>query len=170
VNSDAADQQADQSANQPAQNTNAQLQGPFVADLKSPQIAPLLDPNHKPSTSDVVGPNGECVDLTKKFSGMSDVGTFQWRAGPKVVDDKDIKPGTAIATFDKGRYPQTDVNKNSGIYLGRGANGSVWILDQWPARNSGQKVHPPQPRELLRDSRNVSNDSHAYYVIYAAPR
>ena len=66
---------ASQTAQQPdpaAQNntTGRQPDGSYVADLKSKEIAPLLDPNHKPSKSDVVGPNGECVDLTKKFSGM----------------------------------------------------------------------------------------------------
>jgi hypothetical protein len=89
------------------------------------------------------------------------------------VDDKDIKPGTAIATFDnQGRYPGEGQNKNSGIYLGRGVNGSIWILDQWPARPLvGQKVHAPQPRELLTDGRRgASNNSNAYYVILVAPR
>ena len=150
------------------------LNGPFVADLKSPQIAALLDPNHKPSTSDIVGPNGECVDLTKKFSGMGPyVDTSLWRAGPtKVVDDKDIKPGTAIATFDsKGHYPKGDVPKNSGIYLGRGANGSIWILDQWPARPAvGQRVNPPQQRQLLPNQPYASNNANAYYVILVKPR
>src|SRR5205807_5117326 len=47
--------------------------GPYVADLKSKDIAPLLDPNHKPSDKDAVGLNGECVDLTKKSSDMGDV-------------------------------------------------------------------------------------------------
>ncbi|MGH9747718.1 MAG: BPSL0067 family protein [Candidatus Acidiferrales bacterium] len=69
------------------------------------------------------------------------------------------------------RYPGKDQNKNSGIYLGRGANGSIWILDQWPARvGTGQKAHPPQPRELHPGGSNVSNNSSAYYVILVAPR
>jgi len=154
-------------------NTSAAptLQGPYVADLKSKEIAPLLDPNHKPSNSDIIG-NGECVTACKKFAGLEGPSTDQWRAGPKVVDDKDIKPGTAIATFDsKGRYPGKDQDKNSGIYLGRGTNGSIWILDQWPARpGTAQKAHPPQPRELRPGGSNVSNNSNAYFVILVAPR
>jgi RHS repeat-associated protein len=153
------------------------LKGPFVADLKSPEIAPLLDPNHKPSDKDFIGPNNECVDLTKKFSGMGNfVDTSLWRAGPKVVDDKDIKPGTAIATFNttgknKGHYPKGDVPKNSGIYLGPGVNGSVWILDQWPARPQiGQKGNSPRERELLPNAPYASNNSNAYFVIMVAPR
>ena len=154
-----------------AQNTDSTLKGPFVADLKSKEIAPLLDPNHKSSNSDIVG-NGECVAACKKFAGLEGTSTDQWRAGPKVVDDKNIKPGTAIATFDsKGRYPGKDQDKNSGIYLGRGVNGSIWILDQWPARaGTGQQAHPPQPRELRPSGSTVSNSSNAYYEILVALR
>jgi RHS repeat-associated protein len=142
------------------------LKGPYVADLKSPQIDPLLDQNHKPSNSDVVGPNGECVDLTKKFSGMGkeDTGTYQWRPGPKVVGNKDIQPGTAIATFnDKDRFPNKH-HWNSGIYLGPGVNGSIWILDQWPG-------YSPRPREVHLDkSRAPADNSAAYSVVYVVPR
>lgn len=127
---------------------------------------PLLDQNHKSSNSDVVGPNGECVDLTKKFSGMSkeDIGTYQWRPGPKAVDDKDIKPGTAIATFDeKGRFPNKHTY-NSGIYLNSGTKGSIWILDQWPG-------HPPRVREVFLDNRKEPADNAgAYSVIYVTPK
>jgi RHS repeat-associated protein len=142
----------------------ATLKGPYVADLKSPEIAPLLDPNHKPSSSDVVGPNAECVDLTKKFSGMGDVSAgHHWYQGEKVSDAKDIKPGTAIANFnDKGRFPNKH-QWNSGIYLGPGVNGSIWILDQWPGNS-------PRPRELLRDSRRAPADNAgAYSVILTGP-
>ena len=144
-----------------AQNntTGKQPDGSYVADLKSKEIAPLLDPNHKPSNKDVVGPNGECVDLTKKFSGMSkdDVGTYQWKQGSKV--DKDTRPGTAVATFnDKGRYPSKS-GWNSGIFLGPGTKGSVWVLDQWPG-------HPPEPREIpVNNNALPANNSGAYSVI-----
>lgn len=140
------------------------LNGPYVADLKSKEIAPLLDQNHKSSANDIVGPNGQCVDLTKKLSGMGDVSAkHQWYPGEKVSDAKDIKPGTAIATFDgKGRFP-SESGWNSGIYLGRGANGSIWILDQWPG-------HSPEPRTVyLNDKAEPSNNSAAYSVILTGP-
>jgi RHS repeat-associated protein len=161
-----------QRQNTPAQNTPAQkssaaapaLKGPYVADLKSKEIAPLLDPNHKPSDQDIVGPNGECVDLTKKFSGMGDVSAkHEWYPGETVSDAKDMKPGTAIASFDgKGRFP-SESGWNSGIYLGHGANGSIWILDQWPG-------HAPAPRELLLNNNALpANNSAAYSVILTGP-
>jgi hypothetical protein len=158
-------------ANHPAPAQQQQLSGPYVADLKSPTIAPLLDPNHKPSNSDVIG-DGECVSACKRFAGLEGTSTDQWRAGPVVANNSDIKPGTAIATFDsKGRYPGPNVSdKNSGIYLGKGTNGSIWILDQWPARPSrNTPAHPPQPREVFNDNRRgASNNANAYYEIYVA--
>jgi hypothetical protein len=150
-----------------AQNQQSNLKGPYVADLKSKQIAPLLDPNHQPSDKDIVG-NGQCVSACSKFSGVTG-DTKLWRAGAGVADNGDVKPGTAIATFDSnGRYP-TGKDKNSGIYLGPGTKGSIWILDQWPAHDPNP-AHPPQPRELLNDNaRGVSNNSNAYHVILVAP-
>jgi len=152
--------------------------GPFVANLNAPPVAPLLDPNHNPSPSDIVG-NGECVSACKKFAGLEGTSTSQWRAGePVVIDGKinpNIKPGTAIATFDSnGRYPgQDDPHKNSGIFLGAGVMGgpgSARILDQWPAYASNP-AHPPQPRDMryyADPTHDVSNNSHAYYVIMLA--
>lgn len=152
-------------AAQSAQNNN--LKGPYVADLKSKEIAPLLDPNHKPSDKDIVG-NGQCVTACSKFSGVTG-DTKRWRAGEGVADSRDIKPGTAIATFDgNARYP-SGKDKNSGPYLGPGTKGSIWILDQWPA-HSPNSAHPPQPREVLNDNtRGASNNANAYHVILVAP-
>ena len=143
-----------------AQNntTGKQPDGSYVADLNSPEIKALRDPNHKASKSDVVGPNGECVDLTKKFSGMGkdDVGTYQWKKGSKI--DKDTKLGTAIANFnDKGRYPSKH-GWNSGIYLGLGDHGSIWILDQWPG-------YSPRPRQLYPDSSAARPENAGAYSV-----
>jgi hypothetical protein len=86
-----------------------------------------------------------------------------WYQGEEVVGANDVKPGTAIATFnDKGRFPST-AGWNSGIYLGPGVNGSIWILDQWPG-------HPPQRREVLNQHTSYpANNSSAYSVILVGP-
>lgn len=103
--------------------------------------------------------NGECVAACKHFADLP--GTSQWTAGPKVTDSPKLEPGTAIATFDKnGNYPQGDVPKNSAIYLGRGAGGSIWVVDQW---NPG---HPPTAREVLPTGSFPSNNPSGYSVIY----
>jgi hypothetical protein len=104
------------------------------------------------------------VDLTKKFSGMGDVNAgHRWYKGDKVSDAKDIKPGTAIANFnDEGRFPNKH-GWNSGIYLGRGPNGSIWILDQWPGNS-------PRERWVLLDKkRQPADNAGAYFVILTGP-
>jgi RHS repeat-associated protein len=113
------------------------LSGPYVADLKSPEIAKLIDPNYKPLESDFIG-DRECVTATKHFAGLKNISAYDsWRKGSALINkdgtvSKDIKPGTAIATFDeKGRFPRTGA-RNSGIYLGPGVDGGIWILDQYP--------------------------------------
>jgi RHS repeat-associated protein len=153
-------------AQQAAQAQAQRSKGPVSvepADLNSPEIAPLLDLNHKRSDSDYIG-NHECVDLTKNFSRMGDVSAgHQWYPGEKVSDAKDLKEGTAIANFnDKGRFPDKHTY-NSGIYLGPGVNGSIWILDQWPGNS-------PRAREVHLDSRREPADNAgAYRVILLGP-
>lgn len=95
---------------------------------------------------------------------MGDVSAgHQWYPGEKVSDAKNLKRGTAIANFnDKGRFPNKH-EWNSGIYLGRGVNGSIWILDQWPG-------HSPAPREVHLDNRMFPADNAgAYSVILLGP-
>ena len=85
--------------------------------------------------------------------------------------NSDVKPGTAIATFDaNGRYPSGPVAKNSGVFLGPGVSsgrGSIRIMDQWNA-HPPHPAEPPQSRDVrfYQDpTRDVSNNSNAYYVI-----
>jgi hypothetical protein len=108
------------------------------------------------------------VTATKELAGLEGTSTDQWRGGPPVVnnkDIKDIKPNTAIATFDQNcRYPQSG-DRNSGIYLTNGTNGTVWILDQF-----NHPSHPPHPRRLpLHSPNGCSNEASRYSVIYVAP-
>ena len=85
-------------------------------------------------------------DRLQEVLGLEGTNTDQWRAGPQVTTGKDIKPGTAIATFDSnGHYPKGDQPKHSGIFLKKGTNGSIWILDQWPARSGTGQESAPTP-------------------------
>ncbi|MGH9498023.1 MAG: BPSL0067 family protein [Terriglobales bacterium] len=75
--------------------------------------------------------NGQCVTACSKFSGVTG-DTKRWRAGAGAADNGDIKPETAIATFDNnGHYP-SGKDKNSGIYLGPGTKAAFgfWISGQ----------------------------------------
>jgi hypothetical protein len=44
----------------------------------------------------------QCVALVQTYAGLPH--TSAWKSGEAVMDSKDIVPGTAIATFVRGRY------------------------------------------------------------------
>lgn len=133
------------------------LRGPFVADTNNPEIKSILDGKKSEVIED-----GECVTATKHFAHLEGYSTDQWRAGPGVANNSNLKPGTAIATFDiNGRYPKSG-ERNSGLWMKAGSNGGITILDQYN--------HPPKPpgqRPLPFVSPfGRSNESAAYSVIY----
>ncbi len=75
--------------------------------------------------------SGQCVALVQ--SADSNVGlTRTWAQGTQVQGNAEIRPGTAIATFDStGRYANaTDGSSHAAIYLGQNAQG-IQVLDQW---------------------------------------
>jgi hypothetical protein len=52
--------------------------------------------------------------------------------GEKVLGNKKLAEGTAIATFVKGRWPGLAQGNHSAVYLGQVSNG-IYVIDQWPA-------------------------------------
>lgn len=77
-----------------------------------------------------------------------------------------IKPGTAIATFDKnGHY-----EGHAAIYLGQDKNG-IRVIDQWNIRNKDDKItgnQPPHERTLPLNSkgpRATINRGEPYRVV-----
>jgi RHS repeat-associated protein len=116
--------------------------------------------------------SGECVALCRFLSGAPNSGT--WTAGQHAAGLTDADIGTAIATFDSsGHYPSDNdpLGKNSAIFMGRGAQGSIWVVDQWPVGDGPPGTHQP----FLHEIRNYapdntvhplrSNNADAYYVI-----
>jgi RHS repeat-associated protein len=116
--------------------------------------------------------SGECVALCRFLSGAPNSGT--WTAGQHAAGLTDADIGTAIATFDSsGHYPSDHdpMGKNSAIYMGRGTNGSIWVVDQWPVGDGPPGTHQPFLHEIRNyaPDNNVhplrSNNADAYYVI-----
>ncbi len=102
----------------------------------------------------VVG-DGHCVSLIKRCSGAPT--TESWYPGEKVLDSS-IPPGTVIATFDNGRYPNR-TGHHAAIYIGQDDRG-IWVWDQWV----GKPVH----KRLIRirgDNANAGNTAQAYRVV-----
>ena len=149
----------------PAQQTyGRQLDGSYKADPAKIQAA--LDGKKS------LGESDQCASLCKFLSGAP--GTGAWTAGKHAADLTDADIGTAIATFDStGHYPSdTDpLGKNSAIFMGRGAQGSIFTVEQWPADHGRSVAVPPFKRAILNYSpdNNVhpsrSDNADAYYVI-----
>ena len=102
----------------------------------------------------VVG-DGHCVSLIKKCSAAPQ--TAFWRAGSKVLGNY-VKPGTVIATFRNGRYPNRS-GYHAAIYIKQDERG-IWVWDQWV----GKAVH----KRLIRkrsDRATAANTAQHYRVV-----
>jgi hypothetical protein len=73
----------------------------------------------------------ECVALIRHYTNAPPAA--MWREGERVLGNKNLQPGTAIATFVKGRWPGLSHGNHSAFYLGQVSNG-IYVVDQWPAK------------------------------------
>jgi hypothetical protein len=78
----------------------------------------------KPKVGDL-----ECVALIRHYTGAPPASS--WREDKKVLGNKDILPGTAIATFVNGRWPGKTKGNHAAFYLGQVSDG-IYVIDQWP--------------------------------------
>lgn len=113
---------------------------------------------------------GDCVDLIKRYApGLRNAPTSAWRAGERVVDAKNLAPGTAIATFVNGRYPTGAANRHAALFVASGGQ-TIYVMDQW---KDDPKFKPKVSERPIRPglSRNghlegsMSNASQFFYVI-----
>lgn len=103
----------------------------------------------------VVG-NGQCVAFVRAAAIAPPSG--QWSEGAKVKGAA-ILPGTAIATFVNGQYPNNSTGNHAAIYVSQDAN-AMTVWDQW----KGQPVHQRSIR-FRGGQGSASNDGDAYSVI-----
>lgn len=105
----------------------------------------------------------ECVQLLKSL--MAAPRTLLWKEGRKLKASWDrIQPGTAIATFRKGRYPQKGRgpgNKHAAIFL-RASHAGIYVFDQFAGKTDAEERfipwhHPRDPRP--------SNNAAAYSTV-----
>lgn len=104
----------------------------------------------------------ECVELIKGLLGAPR--TALWREGRKLKGNAgEIQPGTAIATFVNGRYPnwQRRGSKHAAIFL-RANEGGIYVLDQFAHQRSVKERFIPwhHPRD-----RSPSNNASAYSTV-----
>lgn len=113
--------------------------------------------------------NGSCAVLVQKLTpGLQGVHTTAWRAGARVLDTKGLAPGTAIATFENGRYPARDDKKHAAFFLAYGGAG-FYVVDQWAGDKRrafvGERYIRPAPPARNGTVTSPSNSSGSYYVI-----
>jgi hypothetical protein len=73
----------------------------------------------------------ECVTLVRTYTSAPH--TSAWKQGKPVIGNRNIALGTAIATFEHGRYPSRPDHKHSAFYIGQTSTG-IWVMDQWPGK------------------------------------
>ena len=81
--------------------------------------------------------NKQCVALVKQFAKAP--ASSLWSEGIK-VKGASLKPGTAIATFVHGKYPNLPSGNHAAFYLSQDAQG-IWVVDQWTRSKTIRKRH-----------------------------
>lgn len=115
-----------------------------------------------PAVKDERG-RAECVQLLKSL--MDAPRTLFWKEGRKLKAGWDsIRPGTAIATFKKGRYPQkgkANGNKHAAIFL-RASEAGIYVFDQFAGQMDVEERFIPwhHPRD-----KRPSNNAAAYSTV-----
>ena len=107
--------------------------------------------------------NGQCVTLVKNHTSVGWTGN--WRQGSEVVGNRTLAPGTAIATFVDGKYPNQAHGNHAAFYMGQVSDG-IYIMDQW---SSKPRISKRFVRRQGKDSHgnfvNPSNNADAFFVI-----
>lgn len=98
--------------------------------------------------------NGQCVALVRALTGAPP--SSIWREGDHLVDllesNTYIAPGTAIATFFDGRYPNRPHGNHAAIFLRWVGNG-IEVFHQWKGKAPHTRVlyfGRAQPQAFLR--------------------
>jgi hypothetical protein len=134
---------------------------------------------------------GECARLVQMYLPQLGHSTT-WRPGERVVDILErgghIDPGTAVANFVNGRYPQVG-HRHAAFYEGPVTSCSynpnlkrcnllgIILVDQWNVHPTAANPHPVDKPLIGRRTvnrqgqfsdgtfRNMSDNADAFYVI-----
>lgn len=114
---------------------------------------------------------GDCVKLVKRFApGLIGVSTTEWKAGKRVRDVAvTLLPGTAIATFEGGRYPQDKATGKHAAFFVSTAGAGFYVMDQWKNDSRKPRVSmrhiSPKGKNPDGSYKDPSNNADAFYVI-----
>lgn len=106
----------------------------------------------------------ECAALVQysQKAGMANT----WRQGPQVRGNTTIKPGTPVATFEDGIYPNRSYGNHVAYYIKQDKVKGVRVMDQWGAkRKVGARWMGWQGKLANGLYRDPSNNGDALFVI-----
>ena len=104
--------------------------------------------------------SGQCVALVQ--SANPGIGpTRTWRCGAPVQGNMELRPGTAIATFNSAdRYANAmDGSSHAAIYLGQNERG-IQVMDQWAGSAAAVRTIP-----WSNPSGVAANTGTAFHVV-----
>lgn len=115
---------------------------------------------------------GNCVSLIKAFApGLIGQSTLVWKEGAKVLGNRTLARGTAIATFENGRYPRRGAGqgKHAAFFLWHTSDG-FWVMDQYRSGNPprpyiGKRFLPKLGKNMDGTYKDPSNNAEAFSVI-----
>jgi hypothetical protein len=112
--------------------------------------------------SPVVGTK-QCVALVKQYAGAP--ASSLWKEGELVKGNRAIRKGTAIATFEKGRYPNRSHGNHAALYISQDCCGIV-VIDQWSTSGTVKKRRLPfLGRDKSGNFIRPSNNGDAFSVV-----
>lgn len=108
----------------------------------------------------------QCVALVQHHTNAGH--TSRWKQGELVRGNAKIAKGTAVATFENGKYPNKPKGNHAALYVGQNATGII-VMDQW----KGDPNKPTVSSRTMRfkgktpkgDFVNPSDNGDALYVI-----
>lgn len=117
--------------------------------------------------------NGSCALLVQHYAGLPKHN--RWRQGLRVVEQTNIWPGVAIATFENGVYPNLRTGNHVAFFVAFGKRNpdgtaaSIWVMEQYHGLTRVQLREIPARGQV--DSKwgkrwaNPSNNADAFYII-----
>jgi len=115
--------------------------------------------------------DGECVALVQSVTGVGP--TSSWRTGPRVVDLLYLNPGTVIAKFVDGRFPNRH-GYHAALFIGftRSVSGkvmSIRVMDQWRSRQpyvvKARDIYPKGKSHREGNRYSDSDNADQFYVV-----
>lgn len=115
--------------------------------------------------------DGECVALVQCVTNVGP--TSGWRPGPRVVDLSYLNPGTVIANFVGGRFPNRH-GYHAALFIdfARSVGGkvmSIRVMDQWRGRHpyvvKARDIYPKGKSHVEGNVYSDSDNADQFYVV-----